>query len=87
MRRKIKTPSELKDFKKEAVEDTVIFFCEQKSFTPSFSLTDPLKTHGAPTVTAEPMVVDSEDDLLVGIDQLRRHLFMVKLLAIISKDL
>ena len=79
IRRKVKTSSELKDFKKDAVEETVKFFCKEKTFMPPFSLTDPLKTRGAPTVTAEPMV-GSEDDLLMGIDQLKRHLFMVKLL-------
>ena len=51
IRRKVKTPSELKDFKREAVEDTVNFFCKQKSFYHIFSLTDPLKTIGASTVT------------------------------------
>ena len=79
IQRKVKTSSELKDFKKDAIKETVKFFCKEKTFTPPFSLTDPLKTRGAPTVTAEPMV-GSEDDLLLGIDQLKRHLFMVKLL-------
>ena len=53
------------------------FFCKDKTFIPPFSLTNPLQTSGAPAVTAPPMV-ESEDDLMSGVDQLRRFLFLVK---------
>ena len=77
MRRKVKTVTDLKDFKKDNIEDTIDFFCKEKTFIPTFSLTDPLKTHGAPAVKAPPMVI-SEDDLVVGIEQLMRYLFQVR---------
>ena len=76
MRRKCKSVTDLDRFKTREVEETVEFFCKEKIFYPSFSLTDPPKTHGAPSVTGSPMVA-SEDDLVSGIDQLRRYLFLV----------
>ena len=75
-RRKCKTVTDLDSFKTKEVEETVKFFCKSQTFVPKFSVTDPLKTHGAPTVTAAPMIV-SEDDLVTGIDQLRRFIFLV----------
>ena len=69
--------SDLDGFKSGEIKQTVDFFCEPKTFVPQFSLTDPLKTSGAPSVTANPMV-DSEDELISGIDQLRRYLFLVR---------
>ena len=77
MRRKCRVVSDLDRFKKDEINLTVGFFCEPKTFVPTFSLTDPLKTSGAPTVTADPMV-EAEDDLISGIDQLRRYLFLVR---------
>ena len=77
MRRKCRVVSDLDSFKKMEIEETVGFFCKAKTFVPTFSLTDPLKVKGAPSVTADPMV-DSEDDMVSGIDQLRRHLFLVR---------
>ena len=77
IRRKCKVVSDLDGFKSGEIKQTVDFFCEPKTFVPQFSLTDPLKTSGAPSVTANPMV-DSEDELISGIDQLRRYLFLVR---------
>ena len=58
-RRKCKTVTDLESFKTKEVEETVKFFCKSQTFVPKFSVTDPLKTHGAPTVTADPMSNDN----------------------------
>ena len=76
MRRKCKVVTDLDALKKDQIKETVEFFCKEKTFIPLFSLTNPLQTSGAPSVTAPPMV-ESQDDLVSGIDQLRRFLLLV----------
>ena len=75
MRRECKTVNDVDDIKSDQIEKTFEFFCEEKVYIPTFSDTEPTKTHGAPTVTANPLVLD-EIDLRAGLNQFLKYIFL-----------
>ena len=62
--------SDLDRFKEDEIKLAVGFFCEPLTIV---SLTDSLKTSGVPADS----MVEVEDELNSGIEQLRRYLFLV----------
>jgi hypothetical protein len=66
LRRECKTVDHIDNFKFKEIDAAVAFFCEEKLYIPTFSETDPTKTHGAHALLASPLVQD-ETDLRAGI--------------------
>ena len=75
LRRECKTVDHIDTFKTNQLDRMVEFFCEDKLYIPTFSETDPTKTHGAPAVSAPPLVED-EADLRAGLAQLLQYIFL-----------
>ena len=55
LRRECKTDDHIDNFKVKEIDATVAFFCEEKLYIPTFSETDPIKTHGAPACQHLPL--------------------------------